>query len=172
MSGFLTPVRHSLGICCHLNAQIDSIDFSQLTGGGDGGSSCQSLARNENDFSSRSLDSTPRRSMVMSLTTSQEFPLNSFGVAPLNNFRGILNSSSRAVPFEGILYSSFRAAPFEGIANSSLQAAPFKGILYSSLRAAPFKGISNSSFQAMPFEGIPYCSFRAAPFEGISYCSS
>jgi hypothetical protein len=106
VSGFLTPVRHSLGICCHLNAQIVSIDFSQLTSGGDGGSSCQSLASNENDFCDQSLDSTPRRSMVMPLTTIQGFPPNSFGVAPSNDFRGILNSSFRAVPFEGILYSS------------------------------------------------------------------
>ena len=135
--------------------------------------------------------------MVMPLMAVQRFSLNSFGVAPLNDFRGILNSSFRAAPFKGIsnsssravffkgiLYSSLRAAPFEGISNSSSQAVPFKGILYSSLRAAPFKGISNSSFQATPYEGISYCSsramplegifngsFGASPFEGIPYCS-
>jgi hypothetical protein len=185
VSGFLTPVRRYLGICRHLNAHIVSIAFSQLTGGGDGSSSCQSLASNENDFCDRSLNSTPCHSAAMPLTTIQRFSLNSFGVAPLNDFRGISNSSFRAVPFEGILYSSLRAAPFEGISNSSFRDVPFKGILSSSLRAAPFKGISNSSFRAMPFEGILYCSsravplegifngsFGAAPSEGIPYCSS
>ena len=109
--------------------------------------------------------------MVMPLTTVQGFPPNSFGVAPSNDFRGILNSSFRAVPFEGILYSSIRAAPFEGIANSSLRAATFEGILYSSLRAAPFEGIANSSLRAVPFKGILYSSLQAAPFKGITNSS-
>ena len=83
---FLTLVCRCLGICCYLNAQIVSVDFSQLTGGDDSGSSCQSLVSNENNFCGRSLDSTPRRSMEMPLTTFQRFSLNSFGVAPSNHF--------------------------------------------------------------------------------------
>jgi len=148
-----------------------SIDFSWLTGGGDGGNSCQSLASNRNDFCSRSLDPTPRHSAVTPLTTVQRLSLNSFRVAPSNDFRGILNSSFQAAPFKGVLYSSLRAAPFEGIPNSSFRATPFKGVLYSSLRAAPFEGIPNSSFRAMPLEGVLYSSLRAAPFEGISNSS-
>ena len=142
MSGFLTLVRRSLRICCYLNTQIVCVDFSQLTGSGNGSSSCQSIASNENDFCGRLLDPTPHHSVVMPLTTIQRFSLNSFGVAPSNDFRGILNSSFQAMPFEGMLYSSLRAAPFKGIPNSSFRAVPFKGILYSSLQAAPFKGIT------------------------------